>query len=168
MEEYCNRPKNFEEIIIRELKKIKMDVLIHLGDFCIGKDKYWHEQFMKILNCKKWLIRGNHDRKSDMWYSNQGWDWVGRYFQNRFFNKNVVFSHFPIRYTDCGRDSFDINIHGHFHNNLHKLLDGKFVVEGEKERNAIDLANLSLHHKLLSIEETNYKPVDLEKFIKKQ
>lgn len=172
MQIYCNRPKGFEELIIRNLMQVKPDILIHLGDFCIGGDEYWHEKFMGVVNCKKWLIRGNHDRKSNAWYLSHGWDWVGHKFQDRFLGKNIMFSHSPVRYTDMqsalwGSDSFDINIHGHFHNNLHRLLEGIFVVEGEKERNEIDLANLTPRHKLLAIEETDYKAVSLDKFIEK-
>jgi hypothetical protein len=58
-----------------------------------------------------------------------------------------------------------LNIHGHFHNTLHRLLEGRWVVPGEEERNEVDLANLSEHHKLLSIEETGYKTVPLEKVL---
>lgn len=172
MIDYCNRPIGFEERILANLAQVKPDLLIHLGDFCIGKDEYWHERFRSMLggDCKKWLIRGNHDRKSNAWYLSRGWNWVGHYFQDRFYGKNIAFSHSPIHYTEMrsalwGSDSFDINIHGHFHNNLHRLQEGRFVVEGEKERNEVDLANLTSRHKLLSIEETNYQPVNLESFI---
>ena len=170
MQVYCNRPKGFEDSILKKLLQVKPDLLIHLGDFCIGNDEKWHKEYFSRLNCKNWLIRGNHDRKSNSWYLSHGWDWIGHYFQDRFFGKNILFSHTPVRYTEMksglwGSDSFDLNIHGHFHNNLHRLQESKFVVEGEKERNEVDLANLTPRHKLLSIEETNYQPISLERFL---
>jgi len=44
-------------------------------------------------------------------------------------------------------------------------LEGRYVIEGEKERNEIDLANLTPKHKLLAIENTNYQPVLLKSFL---
>lgn len=163
MMEYCGRPKGFEQKILNNLFKTvkKDDILIHLGDFCIGNDEFWHTSFMQVPTLKKWLLRGNHDRKSTTWYLSHGWDWVGDHMSNFFFGKKILFSHTPTKYDGC----FDMNIHGHFHNNLHRLLEGRYVVEGEKERNEVDLANLTPRHKLLAIEETNYQPVLLENFI---
>lgn len=172
MVEYCGRPKDFGKRIMEGLDIIEPnDILIHLGDFCIGNDEAWHRIFYEEVEGKHWLIKGNHDHKSNEWYIRNGWDWVGAKFQDKFFGKNIMFSHTPIRYEIersglYTTDSFDINIHGHFHNNLHRLQEGKFVVEGEKERNEIDLANITPRHKLLSIENTNYQPVLLESFIK--
>jgi len=162
MVEYCGRQNNFNELIWKGFNVITdKDILIHLGDFCIGNDVENHRHLSDLLKCKKILVKGNHDRKSDNWYLEHGWDFVCYKFQNNFFGKRILFSHIPSK--DDGE--FDINIHGHFHNNLHRLLEGKFVVDGEKERNQEDLLKLTNKHKLLAIENTNYKPVLLEKFI---
>ena len=41
MIELCGRPINFEDRILKGLKIIKdEDILIFLGDICIGKDEY--------------------------------------------------------------------------------------------------------------------------------
>jgi len=171
IKQYCGRPDNFEELLFKNMMKIdRNDVLIHLGDICIGKDAEMHEKYIRPLPFKKWLAKGNHDGKSDQWYLEHGWDFVASKFQGKYFGKTVVFSHQPQHYEEIvdlqfGAGSFDINIHGHFHNTLHRLLEGKFIVEGEKERNEIDLKNLTSRHKLLSVEETNYKPVLLEEFL---
>lgn len=116
MKEYCGRPDGFE---IKTLKNIKSlvgeeDVLIHLGDFCIGQDSYWHKMFMDVCKSKKWLIRGNHDRKSLTWYQNVGWDFVGDFVGLERYNKKILFSHKP---TQFGQDF--LNIHGHCHNTFH-------------------------------------------------
>lgn len=160
---YCGRPIDFGEKILKNLNVVGPDdILIHLGDFCIGNDLIWHQMFMERVKGKKWLVRGNHDHKSNSWYLANGWDFVGDKFLNKFFGKNILFSHAPTK--DVGL--FDINLHGHFHNSLHRLLEGKFIVDGEKERNEVDLAALTPKHKLLAIENTNYQPVLLDKFIK--
>lgn len=116
MEEYCGRPKNFEEKIIKNLHRLikPSDLLIHLGDFCIGKNKEWHNTVLGPLDCKKWLILGNHDKKSKSFYLNNGWDFVGEYIVGHWFGEYILFSHKPQWQSDF---SFSLNIFGHFHNN---------------------------------------------------
>jgi calcineurin-like phosphoesterase family protein len=161
MEEYCGRPANFEELIFKGLKQIQPDdVVIHLGDFCIGEDEKWHNAWNSALFAnKKILVRGNHDKKSDTWYYSHGWHSVVDSFSIHYLGNFITFSHIPIKGIQ------NKNIHGHFHNNLHRLLEGKYVVEGEKERNdkdfPLELYNKNIY-KLLAIEDTNYKPVLLD------
>lgn len=168
---YCGRPEDFSEMILENLKVIKDgDLLIHLGDICIGRDDYWHKRLMGQGSYMRWLVRGNHDGKSNTWYMNHGWDFVCSKFQDRYFGKNIMFSHVPVHYTEVvetlyGMGSFDLNIHGHFHNTLHRLQEGKFVTDTEEERNIVDLKNITDRHKLLAVEHTDYKPVLLEAFI---
>jgi hypothetical protein len=45
------------------------------------------------------------------------------------------------------------------------LLEGKYVVDGEEERNKKVLMLLTPKHRLLAIENTNYLPVLLETFL---
>ena len=89
-----NRPDNFEELILENLKaKIKKDdVLIHLGDFCLKDDLYWHKRFSEI-ECKKWLILGNHDHKTMSWYLSNGWDFVCSHFTLKLFGEYILFNH---------------------------------------------------------------------------
>ena len=117
MHEYCQRPDDYEEQIFRNLKYFinDDDILIHLGDFCIYKDEYWHERFWKEIAGNHWLIKGNHDRKSYTWYLSRGWDVVAERLDMKLFGKNIVFTHIPI--TNLKED--EINIHGHFHNTNH-------------------------------------------------
>lgn len=117
MSEYCGRPKNFENIIFKHLQNcIKDDdVLIHLGDICIYNDEEWHKIFCGVANCKWWLIRGNHDKKTLGWYLSHGWDFVADEITLQIFGKRVALSHKPITI----HDNFDLNIHGHHHNTGH-------------------------------------------------
>jgi len=159
MEEYCGRPRGFEFLIYNSFKCLTdQDLLVHLGDVCIENDEKWHLMFIQTLQCKKILIRGNHDKKSNGWYSRHGWDFVCESFSDTLFKKRILFSHTPSR--DDG--SFDINIHGHFHNNLERLKRKEWVTEGEEERNKHDLANLTEKHKLISLEMNNYQLTKLE------
>jgi calcineurin-like phosphoesterase family protein len=167
MVEYCGRPVDHTEIIGKELITVSntlasYDVIFHLGDVCVGNDEEAHRRFIEPIKCKKWLIRGNHDSKSNNWYLQHGWDWVGEVFIDTYFGKKIVFSHTPYKIPD----DCDLNIHGHFHNQLPRLLEKKFVVSDEEYRNKHDLANLTPKHKLLALEYTDYKPVLLEDFVK--
>ena len=164
MEEYCGRPSDFEKRIFQGLKKIKPDdVVIHLGDFCIGEDSKWHDLWNSALfSNKRILVKGNHDKKSNTWYYSHGWHAVVDSFNLNYNGKLITFSHIPIKGIQ------NINIHGHFHNNLHRLLEDKYVVEGEKERNDKDFP-LELYdkniYKLLAIEDTKYEPILLDNLI---
>jgi len=163
MSEYCGRPEDFSEQILQNIFKDLSpgDTLIHLGDFCFGRDDYWHNRLYTSLPafCKRILVRGNHDKKSNDWYLNHGWHFVCDEFSTTYFGKYVTFSHKPVMNIK------NINVHGHFHNHLPRLLREDWVVEGEKERNADVLCGLNENHKLLFIEGTDYHPVLLEKFL---
>jgi len=52
------RPDNYEELIMKGLKVIKSgDTIIHLGDFCIGKDEEWHMKwYQELKGVKKILV----------------------------------------------------------------------------------------------------------------
>lgn len=173
MHGFCQRPHNFEELILIACKRMvkEEDVIIHLGDVSMGEDVYWHELFVKSVPGKKWLIKGNHDDKSNTWYLDRGWDFVGAKFQDRFFGKNILFSHTPVRYTEENSslwitNSFDLNIHGHFHNSTHRLKDRVWTNTPNDIRDKTLADILTTRHKLLAIEYTNYEPVLLERFIK--
>ncbi len=147
-----NRPEDFTKRILRALQDVKGDVLIHCGDFCIGKDEYWHEQF-RIHTFgqykKKILVRGNHDGKSDSWYYDHGWDFVCTSFTHTFYGKNIVFTHIPILQTD----KFDFNVHGHLHGNNHRHQDKHAALYNRE------------WHRDLAPEIHNYKPVSLESIL---
>lgn len=148
------RPKGFETLIMDNLRKnVKNDdLLIHLGDFCIGGDLLWHTFFHNNLPLtKKWLIRGNHDKKTNSWYLAHRWDFVGESIRDNLFGEKIVFSHIPI--ADDG--TFTANIHGHFHNSDHR--------SREPELKAL----YTNKHQLIAIENTNYQPVLLNTLISK-
>jgi calcineurin-like phosphoesterase family protein len=151
MKSLCGRPENFSEKILIGLNRTVPcpDVLIHLGDICMKDDEFWHEQIAKWVHCKRWLIRGNHDKKSDVWYLEHGWHVVVESMILHRFGKYIALSHKPL--PDFG---YDINIHGHFHNN-------------PRERWEPELKKIMTDkHRLLVLEDTDYLPVNLERIVK--
>jgi len=114
------RPKGFEQQIFDKLASLPEDsTLIHLGDFCIGTDDYWHRAFTETTPPRrKVLVRGNHDNKSDSWYYERGWDFVCSSFIGKYFGKRVLFSHIPKDHSHYPYT--EINIHGHTHGDLHR------------------------------------------------
>jgi len=150
MLEYCGRPENFDELILKNcLRLLKHDdLLINLGDVCIGDSEKLHNKYILPLPCKKWLVRGNHDHKSNNFYLSHGWDFIAREFTDTYFGKRILFSHTP---QDNG--NYDYNVFGHFHNG-----DIKNQEPYLKRR-------LTEKHKCFVLENLNYEPVLLERFI---
>lgn len=162
MVQYCGRPDDFSEILMKNLSMIpEQDVLIHLGDICIGNDAAWHKLMDRKIKCRKILVRGNHDSKTNEWYMTHGWDFVCEKFVLNYDGQKVVFSHQP---TILERN--DWNVHGHFHNQLNRLKRREWAVEGEEERNHYVLKDLTVNHINISMEELDYKPIQLDAVIK--
>ncbi len=148
--EYCGRPIDHELLLLSSMRQIPSeDVLLHLGDICVGNDS-WTHKILDPLVCKRWLIKGNHDRKSNSWYLEKGWDFVGTHIRDTYFGKDILFSHIPV--VDNG---YDLNIHGHFHNSNHR----------PREPELVKIKNPKQH--LFSVELLGYKAMTLEHFINK-
>lgn len=149
-----HRPEDFEERMLKNLDRVSGDLLIHCGDFAIGRDAKAMDDFTwATRNFKRRiLVRGNHDSKSDAWYVAQGFDFVCESFSNTYFGKKVLFTHIPVL---MGKVSFDFNVHGHMHGNAHRLIGELAEVYDPKFH--LDLAP-ELH---------NYSPVNLEYLLSK-
>lgn len=143
------RPVGFEDKIFKGLINAlhEEDVFIHFGDISFDNDAGWHEK-IKELPGKKWLIKGNHDKRSSSWYLSRGWDFVGYSITINHFGYKILMSHIP--QPDTG---YDINIHGHFHNTDHR--------KHEPEIAAI----LTSKHYLLALEYNNYLPWNLSSVV---
>jgi len=140
------RPEDFEEKIFKSHSRLtEKDVLICLGDVSLGQNEEMHAKYIQPLACKKWLVKGNHDSKSNNWYLRHGWDFVCRNFKDIYYGKKILFSHIP--QVDDGW--YDLNIHGHLHDDDHRIDE---IQTNEKQM-------------LLALEHTNYQPVSLEHFI---
>ena len=142
------RPIDYEKRLIDQYinNLEKDDILIHLGDFAFNNHEDWARHFFNSVPCKVWLAKGNHDKRSDFWYLDHGFSAVARTFVIKRFGYTIAFSHKPLEDTGY----FDVNIHGHFHNNDHRFCE-PYLLE-----------RLTPKHILLAVEWVDYKPVTLE------
>lgn len=147
---YCNRPENHKELMMNALSQLfRKDLLIHLGDICIGNDSYWHEDLERMCKARKVLVMGNHDSKSWSWYMEHGWDFVCDSFRLKYAGKIIHFSHKPEPWDGV----WEINVHGHLHNLGHR----------EKE-----FKELKQWHRLYAPELMKYRPIELSEFIQRK
>lgn len=142
--DYCDRPADADERMLKNIGNIvtKNDILIHLGDFCIGHDEGWHTSFWRFVKpFKAWLIRGNHDKKTPTWYMKRGWDIISDGLVLNIFGKQILLSHEPQNIS-----RFDIiNVHGHCHNPTRSQWNDD-------------------HHRLVKMEHS-YMPVNLRRVV---
>lgn len=134
------------------------DTVYHLGDVVINRKAL---PFLKELNGRKVLVKGNHDIFKIKDYL-EYFDDVRAY--KVLPEHGIVMSHIPIHPQSL--DRWKINIHGHLHHNkvlkpwawfLRKVLrffklDFKFFYDPK--------------YKCVSVDQTNYYPVDLDRIIK--
>lgn len=124
------------------------DTVYHLGDVAINKKGL---DFVKRLNGKKRLIRGNHDIFKDNLYRDAGFQKI---YGVRVFVDKYIFSHIPL-HVDCVTDRFRVNVHGHLHSNRILLSDG----------------SVDPRYLCVCVEQINYTPVsfeELDQMIEKQ
>lgn len=147
-EEFCNRPADHGEIMIKWLRHYltPQDTLIHLGDVIFDRAYELHTMLAQVECRSKILVRGNHDRKSNNWFLNNGFDFVC----TMLVIDNILLSHKPQKHWPTG---VTVNIHGHFHNTDHRSKEPEFNEFWDSKR-----------HKLLAMEYTDYKPVKLQQF----
>jgi calcineurin-like phosphoesterase family protein len=146
------RPRDFEKQIKEHLKKnIKSeDLLIHLGDVSLGDEHPNHHWFKQKLHCRTVLVIGNHDKRTVNWYMNNGWDFACATFSMKFQGLNILFSHIP---QDFDKNFYDLNIHGHLHENNHRKQELDFNVDDKS-------------FFLISLEFSKYQPIMLDEIIK--
>jgi len=151
IKKYCNRPDNFNELIIDNWNKtIKdEDLVIHLGDVIFDKDRIG---IIKTLKGQKILVKGSHDTETNTFYINNGFILVCKF----ICISNILLSHEPIPHWFLS-SNISCNVHGHFHNNDTSCWEKELKAQiGDK-------------HLLFILEKegTNYMPVLLEEVHKK-
>jgi calcineurin-like phosphoesterase family protein len=114
------RKEGFEQEIYNGIMSLPKDtdMIIHLGDVCIGEDEKNHIDLLIRLKARAKraiLVLGNHDGHSDSWYYNKGWDFVCRGFVMKHFGKRFMFTHKPVEVHDGEQEENWLNIHGHLH-----------------------------------------------------
>jgi calcineurin-like phosphoesterase family protein len=151
---YLHRPKDYYFRILDGISKTVKpgDTYIDLGDVALNREAFHHDMLHSYLqDSHKILVLGNHDHKSKAWYLDHGWDMVCDSFTLNYLGETILFSHMPSK----NNFNFTVNIHGHFHNNDHRM----------SEPDLVD--RLSNKHILLAPEFVNYRPLKLETIIKR-
>lgn len=152
MLEWGIRPENYEKQIIKALGFVpRGSLVIHLGDVAISGDEENNKLILDALKgCHTVLVRGNHDRKSEQWYLEQGWGFVCVAFMGKYFGKKIIFTHKPVPkpYSEI-----EYNIHGHTHGQNHH------------EAESASFYNTDFN-KEFALEKDGYAPVSLEKLLK--
>lgn len=155
LEEWGGRSGDWQEQLWKGLQQIPDgDILIHLGDICIGNDQEINEEIVTILNhrpvpVRMILVRGNHDNKSLTWYEKY-WDFVCDSFGSIYRGHYLYFSHRP----QPPMGHFTNNIHGHTHGNMHRSEEYVSYYDND-------------YHIDLSPELVGYKPIRLDTLLKK-
>lgn len=161
---YCNRP--FKDV--DEMNKVLIenwnntvtdyDTIFHLGDVALTNEREMKEIIPKLKG-KKFLIRGNHDKKSKEFFRSVGF---GMMPENplKLNKEKLILSHKPLADTEIPKGY--VNIHGHIHNNpLHKI--NPTINKAEYPEN---LYSEKLHINV-SVDVIDFKPISLEEVLKK-
>ena len=147
--QYCNRPfesvSEMDKAIIDNWNKTVSndDIIWVLGDFALASRDYT-KSIIKSLRGRKRLILGNHDRYSQEWYREAGFEFVSPY--PILIENFIILSHAPLEFLNENCPFF--NIYGHVHN------DPRYL-------------DLTKSGACVSIERTEYKPIELGGIIKK-
>lgn len=124
---YEKRDQDFSNKILTQLRRFMKpdDIFVHLGDVCIGNETEWHRKLMRAIpeSVRKWLIKGNHDKRSDSWYLSHGWDMVANALLLHKYGAVILLTHEPVDYLTgewlqtrtLNTQHIPINIHGHVH-----------------------------------------------------
>ena len=123
---YCDRPDGWQEMIIENWNR-----LIQPGEIVFRIRYSWPlgkresiEGLVPLLNGQLYLMRGNHDRRSNGFYQRQGIILVpDPNLMNYPSGLNLVFSHRPI----VPLDPDVLNLHGHIHNNVDHELGARHI-----------------------------------------
>jgi calcineurin-like phosphoesterase family protein len=131
------------------------DLVIILGDFVWtkgGSDLI--KEAIKKLNGRKILVKGNHDKKGNIWYLENGLDFICDRFVWDYNGKRILFVHDPSHATADDIDRYEYILHGHCHNNVPFLRKKpKHKEDWEKSKECIFVN--------LSVENTKYRPMAL-------
>lgn len=114
---YQGRPQDHDELMVKRWNSVieNDDKVLVLGDLTLVNKERTKKYTDRLKGKEKYLIRGNHDNRSDSWYEDCGFvvvEPIYKVFKDKYGNKMpVLFTHVPVR--DLPEGWF--NIHGHLH-----------------------------------------------------
>lgn len=135
---YCGRPQEHEQLMLDAWHQRigPDDVVLHLGDLLLDRRGDIAPKVAKLPG-KKFLLKGNHDRRSSKYYQGLGFRLIRQSFALPYMGWQVVFSHRPDYDKDFICYPKHLNVHGHIHQ---RLLDDRCYLN-------------------VSVEHTDYKPL---------
>ena len=151
---FSHRPPGWASLLIENCALEVPDspdvTLLHLGDLCYRGNAEFRALVAPNIAPKtgrKLLIKGNHDHQRPSFYRKCGFKFA-RPFSIMWGGTEVSFSHYPWSIQDEGRPMPDnhVRLHGHIHTSGYSRATFVPVLRG---------------HINLSVEQTNYKPVNL-------
>lgn len=154
---HCNRPfqsvDHMNSILIQNWnqKVNNTDDIYILGDFTM-EDADTAHRFFSVLNGRKYLIRGNHD-KFTKYFEQYAGDviWIKDYHVLKYQKRKFVLFHYPIlEWENYGKDS--IHLYGHIHNNLQSLERAKVL-----NKNSYNVG----------VDVNGYAPISIDEVIKR-
>ena len=115
---FLNVEEMNETIIQNWNAKVKPgDEVYILGDFCFDTDGSRTNQFLKRLNGRKYLIKGNHDHfLKGKNFDKSLFEWIKDYAVIKDNDNVVVLFHYPIAVWDRKHHGA-IHLYGHIHSN---------------------------------------------------
>lgn len=141
---HSNLIKNWNDTVSND------DEVYIIGDFAYRGDALKVNHILEILNGKKYLVIGNHDKYlyHDEFNTNL-YEWIKDYYILNYNKIKFVMFHYPIlEWADYYKNS--IHIYGHVHNSNSERLN----ILGKKAYN-------------VGVDVNNYRPVSIEDIIKK-
>lgn len=154
---HCNRPFNsvshMNSALIQNWNStVKNDDEVYiLGDFTM-QDANTAHRFFSLLNGKKYLIRGNHDKFIEDFEEHiDDVVWIKDYYVLNYQKRKFVLFHYPIlEWEGYGKDS--IHLYGHIHNNVKSIEKTKLL-----NKNSYNVG----------VDVNNYAPISIEDIIRK-
>lgn len=130
------------------------DVVYHVGDVAFSR---FGLSMFKLLNGKKYLVRGNHDHFHVRDYQEAGFHDVLGVKQM----KGYWITHVPMHEACVMEERVKLNIHGHLHRNVVMETHGSGHPDWRKDE-------LGPHPKYfnVSVEQIAYAPISLDEIIK--
>src|ERR1035437_9480611 len=110
-----NLPCDHNVVMVERWREVvgEDDVVVHLGDLALGKN----DDFARIadqLPGRKYILRGNHDKRSRAWYAEHGFTLIPEFW--------VDYGSWKVRFTHRPDDEHKfvcypkrLNVHGHVH-----------------------------------------------------
>jgi len=117
---YSGRPTYMEQRIIQSWHEMVApdDQIVHLGDVALGNLEQV-QPLLAGLPGQKYLLRGNHDQRSDAYYQTLGFTLIPP-FSLLFAGWTVSFTHAP--HPELVPYPRHVNVHGHTHEKLERSL----------------------------------------------